>query len=228
VPIAVDELLEWVVAHLVAAGVPLSRSIAPAAGDELLGAERAARELDLHEGGAYVRKHLWPRLQLYRRQNRSNPGWTDLTRRSELDRVVRELKIGASSSNEKHEARQARACLNPRQQDYLVATYRLQRQRPRAWIRYGLDDEGFRNPLSSAIGRDRTRDPGTGSTWNALEARALVECRYVLPPGFEESHLEVSLTRSGHQAAKVGLDETERQRRERQHELLNALELIVK
>lgn len=50
-------------------------AIAAAAGDELLGAERAAPELELHEGAADIRKHVWPRLQLYRRPNRSNPGW---------------------------------------------------------------------------------------------------------------------------------------------------------
>ena len=47
---------------------------AAAAGDELLGAARASPELELHEAAAYIRKHVWPRLQLYRRPNRSNPG----------------------------------------------------------------------------------------------------------------------------------------------------------
>ena len=42
---------------------------------EAIGAERAAPELELHEGAAHIRKHVWPRLQLYRRPNRSNPGW---------------------------------------------------------------------------------------------------------------------------------------------------------
>jgi hypothetical protein len=202
-------------------------AIAVAAGDELLGAERAAREVDLHEGAAYIRKHVWPRLQLYRRQNQRNPGWTYLARRSELERVVSELKVGDVDEEAEREARQAWAGLNPRQQDYLVAAYRIQRQRPRAWIRYGYDEAGLPTELRSAIRRARARDPGTGSTWNALEARALLECRYVLPDGFDESQLEVRLTRPGHLAARIGQGEAERQLRERQHELLNRLEVII-
>jgi hypothetical protein len=203
-------------------------AIAVAADDSLLGAERAARELDIYEGAAWVRKHLWPRLQLYRRENRSNPGWTYLARRSELERLARELRAGQASSEEEREARQAWTGLNARQQDYLVAAYRLQHARPRAWIRYGLDDEGFHTELYRAIQRERARDPGTGSTWNALESRGLVECRYVMPPGFDESQLEVRLTRRGHVAGKLGQDEAERRLRERQHELLNDLERVYK
>jgi hypothetical protein len=201
-------------------------AIAIAAGDGLLGAESAGRELEIYEGAAWIRKHLWPRLQLYRRENRSNPGWTYLARRSELERLARELRAGQTSSDEEREAQQAWADLNSRQQDYLVATYRLQRNRPRAWVRYGLDDQGFHTELYGAIQRERARDPGTGSTWNALESRGLVECRYVRPPHFDESQLEVRLTRRGHLAGKLGQDEAERRLRERQHELLNRLDRV--
>jgi hypothetical protein len=203
--------------------------IATAATDQLVGAERAARELEIYQGASWVRKHLWPRLQLYRRPNRYG-GWSYFVRRSQLDHVVRELRVGEAPDEELQPARQAWSSLNPRQQDYMAVVYRHQIDAPRTWLRYGCDDSGLPSPLWHAIERERSRDPGTGSSWNALERRELVECRYVHVNvlGVLEPQLEVRLTQLGHRVGQLGQEDAGLQLRRRQHDLANTLEAIAK
>lgn len=113
--------------------------------------------------------------------------------------------------------------LNKRQQVYLEAIYdidqaqeqyergrfsRGERSRPAAeWrqIEYGLLPglPPVPSQLYEAIERLGMRDEGTGSTFNALEARKVIECHY---PG-REAEMSVVLTALGRRVVRAGLGE---------------------
>jgi hypothetical protein len=113
--------------------------------------------------------------------------------------------------------------LNERQQIYLRAIYEIdqaqeqqergsfvrgERSRPAAeWrqIEYGLlpGFPPFPSALFEAIEQAGLRDEGTGSTFNALEARKLIVCHY---PG-RETPLSVVITALGRRVARAGMGE---------------------
>jgi hypothetical protein len=111
--------------------------------------------------------------------------------------------------------------LNERQRDYLRAIYDCDQtteagRRERAargfydrtpasewrWQMYGPADSALYTTLRTA----GLVDPGTGSTWQALEDRKLVQCRYV-PDAFGVQLLEVQITALGRKAVRAATGE---------------------
>ena len=105
------------------------------------------------------------------------------------------------------------ADLNERQQKYMQAIYdqdqenerhergawsRGYRPRPAAqwrWMYYGIIPEiGSDSPLRRRLKAVQLVDPGTGSTFAALEKRKLIQCRYPYPDG---QFLDVQITPAG-------------------------------
>jgi hypothetical protein len=103
--------------------------------------------------------------------------------------------------------------LNPRQQAYLRAIYETDqeaeqnerarwgrglRSRPAdvwRWLPYELGPTGDTSPLKRRLRKLEMIDPGTGSTFDALEKRGLILCRY--KRGYDEATLDVRMTPQG-------------------------------
>lgn len=111
--------------------------------------------------------------------------------------------------------------LNERQRDYLRTLYECDQaeeasRRERAarghwdrtparvwrWQMYGPADSALYTRLRTA----GLVDPGTGSTWTALENRRLVQCRYV-PDTFGMQLLEVQITALGRKLVRAATGE---------------------
>ena len=111
--------------------------------------------------------------------------------------------------------------LNERQRAYLRALYECDQateagRRQRAargdwdrtpasvwrWQMYGPADSALYTTLRTA----GLVDPGTGSTWQALEDRKLVQCRYV-PDAFGVQLLEVQITALGRKLVRAAIGE---------------------
>lgn len=107
--------------------------------------------------------------------------------------------------------------LNARQQSYLKLIYQIDRATEREekrrafrgqcrpadvwrWLFYG-DVVGVASQLKQKLKNEKLVDPGTGSTFGALQRRNLIECRGEVP----ELHLK--LTSLGRKVARTGLDE---------------------
>jgi hypothetical protein len=110
------------------------------------------------------------------------------------------------------------ARLNARQQSYLKLIYQIDRvtereEKQRAfrgqrrpaevwrWLFYGDVALDVASPLKQSICDEHLVDPGTGSTFQALEQRKLIECRGAVP------QLDVKLTPLGRKVARTGLGE---------------------
>lgn len=198
--------------------------IALAATDQLVGSATVARELQLYRGPAWVRKRVWPRLQLFRRPPPHGSGWTYMARRSHLNRIADELRNGEAPQGEAERFREAWRSLNPRQQDYLAAVRRFQLQTPRCWIRCGYDDDGLR----TALWYDLQRSSTTSSSWNALEERGLLECRYVEVREILTPQLEVRLTDLGFRVGQLSQGDAGVELRSQQNRLVNRLRAILR
>jgi hypothetical protein len=115
------------------------------------------------------------------------------------------------------------ATLNDRQRAYLRALYECDQateamRRERAargfydhtpasewrWQLYGPTAPP--SALYTALRSAGLVDPGTGATWQALEDRALVQCRSV-PDAFGVQLLEVQITAAGRKAIRAASDE---------------------
>jgi hypothetical protein len=92
-----------------------------------------------------------------------------------------------------------RKCLNQRQWVYLRAVFDQEQQEKAAgcWILYNAAG----SPLLERLQRAGVRDPGTGSTFSALERRGLVRCRYQWGV-LGEPILAVRLTQEGRQLVR--------------------------
>lgn len=108
--------------------------------------------------------------------------------------------------------------LNARQQSYLKLIYQIDQatereEKQRAfrgqrgpaevwrWLFYGDVALDVASPLKQSIRDEHLVDPGTGSTFQALERRQLIECRGEVP------ELDVHLTPLGRKVARTGLGE---------------------
>ena len=113
--------------------------------------------------------------------------------------------------------------LNARQRAYLQALYDVDqaeeadRRRAAAdgyfsrtpasewrWMMYG--PVAPPSPLYQALRDAGLVDPGTGSTWQALEARGLCQCRYV-PDAFGVQLLQVQITKLGRKIVRTATGE---------------------
>jgi DNA-binding Xre family transcriptional regulator len=107
--------------------------------------------------------------------------------------------------------------LNARQQSYLKLIHQIDQEKEREekqrafrgqrrpaevwrWLFYG-DVALVASPLKQSIRNKNLVDPGTGSTYEALERRKLIECRGEVP------ELDVKLTPLGRKVARTGLGE---------------------
>lgn len=108
--------------------------------------------------------------------------------------------------------------LNARQQSYLKLIYQVDQEKEREekqrafrgqrrpaevwrWLFYGDVALDVASPLKQSIRNKNLADPGTGSTFQALERRKLIECRGEVP------ELDVKLTPLGRKVARTGLGE---------------------
>jgi hypothetical protein len=112
--------------------------------------------------------------------------------------------------------------LNKRQQTYLRAIYDLDqeaealekskwarggRARPAEewrWIFYGIFESGDDSPLRTRLKRAKLVDEGTGSTFQALETRGFILCRY--HPAVDE-WLDVQITKAGRKLVRAATGE---------------------
>ncbi|MBW4490760.1 MAG: helix-turn-helix transcriptional regulator [Trichocoleus desertorum ATA4-8-CV12] len=108
--------------------------------------------------------------------------------------------------------------LNDRQQSYLEVIYQLDQETEREekqrafagqrspaaewrWLLYGEVARNKSSRLKELLKKAGLVDPGTGSTFQALERRKLVECDGEVP------ELEIKLTPLGRKAVRAGLGE---------------------
>jgi len=118
--------------------------------------------------------------------------------------------------------------LNERQQEYLKAIYETdqeqeehergtwnRRGRPRAahewrWMEYGTF-YGIHTPLKMKIFLRKLQDEGTGSTFNALEQRGLIKCKYTWErrngEQVDERLLMVQITKEGRKLVRSATGE---------------------